>query len=690
VVLEGLTERASPRTYRRVLDELAGRTMPPDQAKRFPSASEVAAVTSSINAAMREVLDDPGRVTLRRLNRTEYNNTVRDLFGVTGRPADAFPDDDTGYGFDTIGDVLSLSPVHFERMLKAAEEVAAEAVLVYSPVKKRVEAERMRKTARGGRKGGWARFTTRGVADVQVHVPHSGEYALRARAYGDQAGPERAKMAFRVDGRRVAVVTVPATREAPDVYEVRAKLTEGEHVLGVEFTNDYYNPKDPDRGNRDRNLSVDYLELEGPAEPPNLPRLHAEFLGKDGPALRSALEGLLLRVYRRPARAEEVDALLALHGQVLSEGDSPQRALQVVLQAMLVSPHFLFRLERDPEPGERWRELDEYELATRLACFLWSSTPDDALLARARAGTLRENLRAEVARMIDDPRSSALVESFTGQWLELRRLETLTPDPKAFPAFDETLRAAMVEETERFFEAVLREDRSALDFLRGRFTFVNGPLAKHYGIRGITGPRFRRVTLPPQRSGILTRASILTLTSNPTRTSPVKRGKWVLEVLLDKPPPPPPADVPSLPDRSPKGEVVAIRELMREHRKNPVCASCHRTMDPLGFGLENFNGVGRFRLRDGKFAVDASGKLPGGVTFEGPLGLRDHLLTKRKAFVMALARKLLTYGLGRGFRDADEPAVEALVESLAPDYRLGELIQGLVRLDAFQRRGRAK
>jgi hypothetical protein len=372
------------------------------------------------------------------------------------------------------------------------------------------------------------------------------------------------------------------------------------------------------------------------------------------------------------------------------EGASFEESARVVLQAVLVSPHFLFRVERDPAPGEDpVRTLGEFELATRMSYFLWSTMPDERLFELARSGKLRESLEAEVRRMLADPKADALVENFAGQWLQLRNLADAQPDRKLFAGFDEGLRDAMRTETEMFFRAIVREDRSVLELIDSDWTYLNEPLARHYGIGGVRGEEFRRVSLSgTPRGGVITQASVLTVTSNPTRTSPVKRGKWILDNILGEPPPDPPPDVPQLAEGEQARLSGSLRERLEQHRANPSCAVCHRKMDALGFAMENFDGVGAWRTRDGRFEIDPSGELPGGETFRGPAELKTILRQSgRESFVRCLSEKMLTYALGRGPEPYDRCTVDRTAKALAEnDYRFSTLVLEIVRSEPFQKR----
>jgi hypothetical protein len=495
---------------------------------------------------------------------------------------------------------------------------------------------------------------------------------------------------------------VSAVEGAAQDYEIKLNVPAGKHRFVARFINDYYKPDDPDPKNRDRNLIVERLEIQGPLGvlPEKLPASQAKLFtcrpaDNNDPTdcARAILRPFASRAFRRPATDDEVDRLTRLVMSATKDGDSFERGIQVALEAVLVSPHFLFRIELDPEPlnPQAVRTIGDYELATRLSYFLWSSTPDEELLKLAHDGTLRKegNLAAQVRRMLRDPKAGALVENFASQWLQLRNLKLINPDKKQFPTFDDALRNAMETETKLFFEAIVREDRSVLEFLDTNFTFVNERLAKHYGIPGVKGDQFQKVTLPTgERGGLLTQASILTVTSNPTRTSPVKRGKWILENLLNAPPPPPPPNVPELKEAE-KGKPLegTLRQRMEQHRVNPNCAVCHTQMDAIGFGLENYDPVGAWRTKDGNSDIDPSGTLPGGLKFNSPAELKAILKARDGEFRRCLAEKLLTYALGRGLEYYDKCTVDTIVKNVSANQdRFSALVLEIVNSDAFQKR----
>jgi len=707
------------KVWGRIKDYVASGEMPPEESPQ-PSQEEADRFSAAVEAVLAKVdctsQSDPGRVTIRRLNRAEYNNTIRDLIGVDFHPAADFPSDDVGSGFDNIGDVLTLPPVLFEAYLNAAEKIAETAIVADQPGSKgpvvTLEVEDLPQAAGGSPYNDSARIlASQGTVATTYHFPRDAEYVLRARAFGHQAGPEPVKMVFVVDGKPFKEVEVKAVEKEPQVYECRVHLKGGARTFGVAFLNDYYDEKAANPAERDRNLIVDYLEVQGPAYSPDAPKpeSHKRIIFKTptpenkAEVAREIVERFATRAYRRPLAPGEVSRLVKFVDLADQNGESFERGIQLAVQAVLVSPQFLFRVELDRRPPTPRRSskskaptpppgfpIGQYELASRLSYFLWSSMPDEELFALARDNKLRDGdtLEKQVKRMLADPKARALVENFADQWLQIRNLKTVNPDRGRFPTFDEPLRSAMIQETELFFESVMRDDRSVLELIDADFTFVNERLATHYGIPGVKGEQFRRVSLEGgPRGGILTQASVLTVTSNPTRTSPVKRGKWILEQILGSPPPPPPPDVPELMDDKGVKLTGTLRQRMEQHRANPSCASCHAKMDPLGFGFENFNAIGGWRDTDGDQPVDPSGVLPSGQKFQGPKELKAILKSKDKEFVRCFTEKMLTFALGRGVEYYDACAVDKIVENASKDgYKFSRLVLEIVLSDPFQKR----
>lgn len=696
-----------PKAWEKVLENIRSHAMPPEN-KPQPKLEEKELISKWIEASVFACdcdNPDPGRVTLRRLNRAEYNNTIRDLVGVSFQPADDFPADDSGYGFDNIGDVLSVPPVLVEKYLAAAEKIMEGAIVTEDPAK-----ARLRRYAAGDLDGsapsdsidgGGKKLTREGDVFVRFNVTQPGEYALRALAYGDQFGPEPPKMKFRLNKEDLQTFDVPSESDKPQLFEVQVKLAAGTNRFSAAYLNNLVNNTDKDPKKRgDRNLNIEYLEVAGPLDVPlpPLPETHRRIFFTDGAPTnkteyaRAIIQRFATRAFRRPAKPEEVDRLVKFVGVAQNQGDSFERGVQLALQAVLVSPNFLFRGELQPEPDnpKSVHPVNDYALASRLSYFLWSTMPDAELFALAEKGKLRKNLDGQVKRMLKDPKSRALVENFGGQWLQLRNLNIATPDAKTFPNYDAELRTAMQRETEAFFEYIVREDRPILDFLNAKYTFVNDRLAKHYGIEGVEGENFQRVSLKGTgRAGVLTQGAILTLTSNPTRTSPVKRGKYVLENILGTPPPPAPPNVPELKEVKLTG---TLRQRMEQHRENPTCASCHARMDPIGFGFENFDGIGAFRQKDDNFPIDPSGQLVSGESFKGAPDLAAMLAkSKRDEFVRCISEKMLTYAIGRGPEFYDKCALDEIANGVSKKgYRFSSLIREIVQSVPFQqRRGEA-
>jgi hypothetical protein len=583
---DGSIDDERRKLWLRVAAMLSSASMPPEGKPR-PTSEELETINTWLDRAIFPADTGTRRSTVRRLNRAEYNNTIRDLIGLDLRPAEEFPSDDIGHGFDNNGDVLSMSSVHVEMYLAAADGVIEEA------------------------------FASPEVRHRIMNPP-----------------PDAVPRGFR--------------RFQPPV------VSRGEKRL--------YVPKkavvDPELEKQQRIYDI--------------------------------LRGFADRAFRRPATHEELMRLLGIVQSAESDGEGVESAIRLSLRAVLVSPHFLFRVEPGTvgDPTSLPIPDNDFALASRLSYFLWSSMPDEELLRLAAQGELRrgDNLRAQVRRMLRDRRSRALAENFASQWLQTRKLKDYSPDPVLFPDFDESLRSAMLEETERFFASIQDEDRSVLEFLDADYTFVNDRLARHYGLARVEGGSFRRVSLAgTSRGGVLTHASILTVTSNPTRTSPVKRGKWILENILGTPPAPPPSGVEALKENQGLGTSETLRQRMERHRTEPGCASCHSRMDPLGFGLENFDAVGGWRtLEDGR-PIDPSVKPSGGRSARGPAELRAVLSSRRDAFVRCFTEKMLTYALGRGLSRADRRDVDRIVAGLAGNgYRFSALVLGIAESEPFR------
>ncbi len=713
---------ANRKLWKRLWDVVRAHEMPPEEAKLKPSPEErdllADFVEEALNTVDPDAPRDPGRVVIRRLNRVEYRNTVRDLVGVDFDPTGDFPADEVGYGFDNIGDVLSIPPLLLEKYLAAAEKVLDRAILApdrLKPPARRLEAENM-EAGRGTAPDGFQQvlFANAEIA-AQVDIAQDGAYLLRVRAGEDRAGAEPARMLLKVDSVDVRTFSVSAPRTNPQLYEEKVRLARGKRRIALSFLNDFYDPR-ARQAERDRNLAVDYVDIVGPVDvkPPEPPASHRRiFTAAPGPgkakgeAAREILAGFAERAFRRPVAAEEVERLARLFEAADRQGDSFEGAVRVPLTAVLVSPHFLFRVERDrpalsegrsarvegpPPAGGGTPAVGDYELASRLSYFLWSTMPDEELFESARQGRLRDPkvLEAQVDRMLKDPRSRELAENFAVQWLQLRRLETHQADPKRLPAFTEKLRDSMRQEVEFFFDDVLREDRSVLALLDAPFTYANEALARHYGLDGVKGEEMRKVDLKDaRRGGVLTMAGILMVTSNPTRTSPVKRGKWVLETILGTPPPPPAPDAGEL--KEVEGGGLTVRQRLEKHRADPNCASCHKRMDPIGFAYENYDAVGAWRDTEDGLPLDVSGALQDGRSFNGAAEFRQVILARKDDFVRTLAEKLFTYALGRGVEYYDAPVLRDIRKSLAENgYTMSALVKGIIGSHPFQhRRSRA-
>jgi hypothetical protein len=738
-------------TWELVVEKLKLGQMPPAGVPH-PQSETTAAITGWLeNEFVRQdalLKPQAGRVAARRLNRAEYNNTIRDLLGVDIRPADNFPADNAAFGFDNNSDALNLSPELLENYMDAAEHSVRTALFgpplikpsaVHYPAPVRINDTRgsssLPKDLFHYDETG---LSLRYSAHFIHRFPVDAEYSFRIVLNGHRPNQsEPVHPALFIDGKLIHQFEADATDLEGQVVECHAKVLAGEHLLSASYLRafeglppSYGGPKPSQRpevallssargaltekdietlrkyGTKIKTDAIEKrvdnrfesIDVGGPfnqataPSPESLRKVYVCSQHTDACA-HTILARFVSRAFRRPATTAEVEEYLGYVNLARKQGDSFQEGVATALEAALVSPKFLYRIERDQpasQSGQAAVPVGPYEMASRLSYFLWSSMPDEELLHSARLGKLCQpaELNAEVMRMLRDPRASALVENFAGQWLQFKNIDVVRPDLERFPVFDEGLRQAMRRETELFIEDIVRNDRSILDLLDAKYTFVNERLARFYSIPNVTGPEFRRVDVSGMErgGGILSQASILTISSYSTRTSPVLRGKWVLENLLNAPVPAPPPGVPTL-DESKSGLTASLRTQMEEHRKNTTCASCHSRMDPLGFGLENFNAIGAWRTEDGKFPVDASGTLPDGRTFRTPAELKVLLRQDRDVFARALTEKLLIYAVGRGVERYDRPTIAEIVARLpAQDYKFSTLVSGIVNSLPFQMR----
>jgi hypothetical protein len=597
-----------------------------------------------------------------------------------------------------------MPPILLEKYVTAAEKILDAAIVTQSGArqkKRSYAASELQRTGPGALHRGTAMgIFSNGAAYVEHDFPRTGSYVIRSRAFGQQAGDEPVRMAFRVSGKEVEQVEVKAVEGKPAAFEKKLEVEAGRQRVAFAFLNDFYDPAKK----LDRNLFVEHIEIEGPVDVKlsSLPETHRSIFtctpdGKNTAACaRVILRNFARRAFRRAVSDEEIDRLMTLFKASQADGESFEESIKLALNAVLVSPHFLFRVEMDQETKDPQGIylVNEYELASRLSYFLWSTMPDEELFTLARRNELRKTgvLEQQVRRMLRDRKAETFVENFAGQWLQLRTLDRLTPDKEDFPAFDDVLRRSMRTEVEIFFTQMLREDRSILDFLDTDFTYLNERLAEHYGIEGVKGDKFVRTKLTGgRRGGILMMGGVLAVTSNPTRTSPVKRGKWILENVLGTPPPPPPPGVELLNESKEAITSGSLRERMEKHRKNADCAGCHQRLDPLGFGFENYDAIGAWRTKDGPFTIDPSGSLPGGQAFSDPVELKKLLRQRDEDFTRCLTEKLLTFATGRGMEPADKPYVDQIVRTVAKNnYRFSVLLLEVLRSDPFQKRSRKR
>jgi hypothetical protein len=730
--LEGLDlaqVAAHPVIFENVARKLRGRQMPPSGGPR-PDADTYDGFVAYLERRLDEAAlasPEPGQASIHRLNRTEYGNAVRDLLALEVDASELLPADDEGYGFDNIADVLRVSPSLLEQYLAASAKIAA--LAVGDPAAPAVTSVYRAPSdlAQGSHIEGMP-LGTRGGVLIRHYFPLDGEYEfdvfLLRNIVGYMTGLEWAhELEIAIDGSRVFLAQVggeadnamsdanmsAAANEIDARLRTRTFVTAGPHDVTVAFLErsaaETHEPLELHTRNLDlQDMNglpvVDYVNVRGPFNavgPGNTPSRERIFTCRpadDATARICATEilsTLARRAYRRAPSEEDLTQLLSFYEKGAARGGF-DAGIESALRVILTSPKFLFRDEPDPEgvaPGSLYA-LDDAALASRLAFFLWSAPPDDALLDLAAQGKLGEQsvYDAEVERMLSDPRSSALVENFAGQWLFLRNLQSTRPDVEEFPDFDDNLRQAMRRETELLFEHIMREDSSVAELLTADYTFVNGRLAKHYGIPNVYGSHFRQVPVADEaRRGLLGHASILTVTSYPNRTSPVLRGKWVLENVLGTPAPPPLPNVPALEENEAGKVARTLRERLEEHRANPVCATCHDVMDPIGLGLENFDAVGKWRTREPGGEIDSRGQLADGTPIDGAVELREALTADPEQFARVFTAKLLTYALGRGLEAYDMPTVRKIVrDAEGDDYRFSALVKGIASSVPFRMR----
>ena len=731
----------SGEAWENVLRKVRSGEMPPDGMPR-PDQATLDAFASSLEMALDDhaaAHPNPGRVGVHRLNRTEYTNAIRDLLAleIDGRSL-LLADDADKMGFENNASVLSFSSAMLERYMSAARKISRLAIgdPTIAPV---FETYDIPKTlAQDDRMSEDLPFGSRGGTAIRHRFPVDGEYVikirLRRQLYDYILGLGRAhRLEVRLNGERIKVFTVggedkgtpaPATyagnlpgdpeweeymHSADASLEVRFPARAGTWVVGVSFVKETSEPEGvlqpPTTGRGvalnewyDGNAAVESVTIGGPYHAEGPGETHSRrriFVCRptgsedEQPCAEEILSTLARRAYRRPVTEADVQTLLRFHNAGRSQGGF-EAGIQLALQRLLVDPDFLFRIEYAPPkaaPGAVYR-LSDIDLASRLSFFLWSSIPDDELLDLAARGELKDPgiLQQQVRRMLADARSKALVDNFVSQWLNLPKLRGTVPDPEVFPDFDENLRQAFQRETTLFVESRRRADRSVVDLLNANYTFVNERLARHYQIPGIYGSHFRRLTFSDEkRGGLLGQGSILTVTSYPNRTSPVLRGKWLLDNILGMPPPPPPPNVPALKESAENGKASSLRERLEQHRENPACAVCHARMDPLGFALENFDAIGKWRTTSGGKPIDASGAFPDGTQFQDMAGLKKLLLRHREKFVGTFTERLLTYALGRGVEYYDLPAIRTIMrEAAATDFRWSSLSEGIVNSVPFQ------
>jgi mono/diheme cytochrome c family protein len=715
-----------PEVIEKMIRKLRAGMMPPAGAKR-PDAATLAALTTALEGRMDEsaaVHPNPGWRPFQRLNRAEYANAVKALLRIDVDVTTFLPPDTISHGFDNVADAQGFSPALMEGYLRAAGRIAT--LALGDPASAPTEATyKVPRTQSQMEHIAGAPIGTRGGVSL-VHVfPADGEYSFRAMLHSIPTGQlygsivRGEKLEVSIDGQRVALLDINHQMSEQDangmnLQSPRLHVTAGPHRVSAAFLRQFEAPVDDILAPQDYTLAdsqigsgfgittlphVRDFAISGPfavtGVSDTVSRRAVFSCRPTAPSEESAcatdiLKRLASQAYREPATAADVQALLAFYQRGRASADF-EAGIRAALEALLASPRFVFRLEQPPSTakvGDTFVVAD-LDLASRLSFFVWGTVPDAELVRVASAGGLKTpaGLAKQVRRMLADPKSEALATRFAHQWLRLQDVEKIRPDALLFPYWDHTLAGNLVRETELLFDSLVRDDRSILDLLRADYTFVNERVARHYDIPNVMGQEFRRVAVPDERRGILGHGSILLLTSVADRTSPVQRGKWVLEVLLGSPPPPPPPNVPLLEETggAKGGRLLSVRERMEEHRRNPACTSCHKVIDPLGLALENFDVTGKWRIKDGDVAVDATGQLYDGTSMSGPAGLRDALLKHQDAFLLSFTEHLMTYALGRRLEPFDMAAVRRVIRDAgAHDLKLSSFVLAVVNTTAFR------
>ena len=695
---DNATTDADRSILRKALRRITDGEMPPTTSDPQPSIAQRTAAMQSLHTSL---LVDRSQITVtsgppRRLNRAEYSNTIRDLFGIDVAPFGALPPDDVGAGFDNVGSVLSLAPTSLERLLDVAEMISSQAVLdadAIAAVKIVIPGESMRITnGKGTKHAKGALIWSNGEAFAKMKLPRAGRYAITSQVAGQQAGPEPVRMSLIVDKKPLEEFTVTETFSDPGQRRTEANLKAGSQTIAISFNNDFFEKAGPDKPKSDRNSLVCQITIEGPIEPYITPEwrqsLDALIGAQTGDVRRNASANWLVeRMLRRPATAGDRKLLSSVCKQ-LGPSTTFDAQLRTMITALLVHPEFLFRIEKEPSGQKSVREISPSELATRLAYFLWASCPDESLARAAASGELKNERgrSAVVARMLADPKSFSLAERFATQWLAIDGLDQKTPDPKQFPGIDAQLLNAMRQESVLLFDSVLRERRPAQTIIDADYTFLDPRLAQHYGMPAPLSNEMTRVPVDATRGGgVLAHASVLTATSNPTRTSPVKRGKWVLDSLFDAPPPPPPPGTAQIPDRVADRGGKSMRELLEIHRADVNCASCHRQMDAIGFAFEAYDPVGRLRDQVDGQPVETRGELPSGVVLNGLDGVRASL-SENPAFIRSLVKHLLTYAIGCEPTEHTEVEIDFLCKNLSSRPTLIDIVSAITESPSFRMR----